>query len=452
MLTKPNALALAVATTVLASSVASAEQSLSPTGQVLMYPFYSTENNANTYMHVINNTSDQKAVKVRFMEGQGSSVVLEFNVYLGPRDIFPVALATNDFGGTSVITNDSTCTVPQLGTSNPPYDGTQELLASGATLRSQPFVPYLFESEESGDISRTLMGHLEVIEMGVVSDTVDVADCDSLIDLWTTGSGAWASDTSTDVTGPTGGLSGSSIFIVPELAYSMSIPVTAIDGWAKSGTNYHKSPGNLAPDLDDGVPKASVNGVTVDYTSKTNGSVLAMSALLASQSINNEVQTEDTLAAETDWVVTFPTKKYFTNGESASAPFTTVYDGTEADGDSCEPMSLIRRDRESNATSATSQFVPDAPDGIEDTVCGAVNVLAFNSKSALVTSTNKEVSYAFQAGSATLNTGQKLPKDDNNVEIKGLPVLGFSGTRFVNGPMSYGYSVEHKSMTVTSGS
>lgn len=447
---KKTLLSTAVTSVVLASSVASAEQSLSSTGQVLMYPFYSTENNANTYMHVVNNTDDQKAVKVRFMEGQGSSVVLEFNVYLGPRDIFPVALATNDFGGTSVITNDSTCTVPQLGTSNPPYDGTQEPMASGATLRSQPFVPYLFESEESGDISRTLMGHLEVIEMGVVSDTVDVADCDSLMDLWTTGSGAWASDTSTNVTGPTGGLSGSSIFIVPELAYSLSIPVTAIDGWAKANTNYHKSPGNLAPDLDDGVPKASVNGVTVDYTSKTNGSVLAMSALLASQSINNEVQTEDTLAAETDWVVTFPTKSYFTNGTSASAPFTTVYDGTEANGDSCEPMTLIRRDRESNSSNGTGSFVPNGS-GVEDTVCGAVNVLSFNSKSALITNTNKSIAYSFQAGSATLNTSQKLPKDDNNVEIKGLPILGFAGTRIVNGPMSYGYSVEHKSMVIGSG-
>jgi len=449
MLSKPKTLALAVASATLASSVALADQTVSPTGQVLLYPLYTTENNANTYMHITNNTDDQKAVKVRFMEAQNSAVVLEFNVYLGPHDIFPVALASNDFGGTSVITNDSTCTVPQLGTSNPPYDGTQELLASGAVLRSQPFVPYLFESEESGDISRTLMGHLEVIEMGVVGDTVDVADCDSLIDLWTTGTGAWASNTATNVTGPTGGLSGSSLFIVPELAYSMSMPVTAIDGWAKSGTNYHKSPGNLAPDLDDGVSKAVVNGVTVNYTSKTNGSVLAMSALLASQSINNEVQTEDVLAAETDWVVTFPTKKYFTE-DTASAPFTVAYDSTKADGGACEPMSLIRRDRESNVTSATSQFVPDAPNGIEDTVCSAVNVLSFNSKSALITDTNKDVSYSFQAGSATLNTSQKLPKDDNNVEIKGLPILGFAGTRIVNGPMSYGYAVEHKSMTVTS--
>ena len=449
MLSKPKTLALAVATTALASSVASAEQSLSSTGQVLLYPMYITQNEANTYMHVVNNTADQKAVKMRFMEGINSAVVLEFNVYLGPYDVFPVALAPNDFGGTSVITNDATCTVPALGTSNSPYDGTQTELDSGAVLRSQPFVPYQFENDESGDISRTLIGHAEVIEMGVVSDTVDVADCKVVSDLWS--SGAWASNTATDVTSPSGGLSGSSLFIVPSLAYSMNVPVTAVDGWAKAGTNYHKSPGTIKPTLEDGVSTARVNDLVLDYTSQTNGSVLATSALLASKSVFNEVQTEDVIAAETDWVVTFPTKHYFTNGTTPSAPFTAVYDSTEADSTACEEMSLTRRDRASNSSNGTGTFVPNS-EGVEDKVCSAVNVLSFNGLSALISSTTKPISYSFQAGSATLTTEQELPADDNGVTVQGLPVVGFAATRIVNGPMSYGYSVEHKTMTVTSGS
>ncbi len=449
MLSKPKTLALAVATTALVSSVASAEQSLSPTGQVLLYPMYSTQNEANTYMHVVNNTADQKAVKVRFMEGVNSAVVLEFNAYLGPYDVFPVALAANDFGGTSVLTTDATCTVPALGTSNAPYDGTQTELESGDTLRSQPFVPYQFENDKSGDISRTLIGHAEVIEMGVVSDTIDVADCKVVSDLWS--SGAWASNTATNVTGPSGGLSGSSLFIVPTLAYSMNVPVTAVDGWAKVNTNYHKSPGTIKPTLEDGVSTARINGVVLDYTSQTNGSVLAMSALLASQSIFNEVQTEDVIAAETDWVVTFPTKHHFTNDTTPSAPFTAVYDSTEAKSTACEEMSLTRRDRASNSSNGTGTFVPNSL-GVEDEVCSAVNVLSFNGKSALVSSTTKTISYSFQAGSATLTTEQELPADDNGVTVQGLPVVGFSATRIVNGPMSYGYSVEHKTLTVTSGS
>ena len=439
---------LAVATSAaLAAPYANAQQTLDDTGQVLLYPFYSTQNASNTYMHVVNNTNEQKAVKLRFMEGQGSSVVLEFNVYLDAYDIFPVALASNDFGGTSVLTTDATCTVPELGTSNAPYNGEQTELADGAILRSQPFVPYQYENEESGDISRTLIGHAEVIEMGVVADTIDVSDCAAITSLWQ--SGDWASNAATDVASPSGGLSGSSLFINPDLAFSMDLSVVAIDGWAKDATNYHTGPGTLTPALTGGVTTATVDGVTLDYTSKTNGAVLATSALLTASAIYNEVQVEDVLAAETDWVLTFPTKRHL----DGVAPFTAAYDDTKANGGACEPMSLVRRDRNSNASNGSGTFVPNE-EGIEDKVCNNVQVLSFNSKSALVTDTAKPVSYSFQNGAAMLTAEQSFPADDNGVTVQGLPVIGFSATRIVNGVMSYGYAQDHKHKTnvVSSGS
>jgi hypothetical protein len=435
--------ALPLALSLLAAP-AIAQQTVSEggTGNVVLYPFYSTENNSNTYMHVVNTTAEQKAVKVRFLEAQGASVVLEFNVYLGAHDIFPVALASNDLGGTSVLTTDASCTVPELGTANAPYDGDQVVL-DDAILRSQPFVPYQFENEESDGISRTLIGYAEAYEMGVVDDTVDVSDCAAVRALWN--SGAWASDTSANVTGPTGGIGGSSLFINPDLAFSANVKSVTIQDWAVAGTNYHTGPGALAPDLTDGVKTAVVDGVTVDYTSKANGSVLATSALLASSSIYNEVQTEDVIAAETDWVLTFPTKRHL----DGVAPFTKAYDGTEANGAACETLTMVRRDRNSNSSNGTGSFVPNT-DGVDDKVCNTVQVLSFNSKSALVTDTNKDVAYSFQSGAATITADQALPADDNGVTVQGIPVIGFAATRIVNGAMSYGYSVEHKTSVVTS--
>lgn len=446
MITKRNALYAAVAASVLSATPALAQQTIngSGTGEVLLYPFYSTQNDSNTYMHVVNNTNEQKAVKLRFMEGQGSSVVLEFNVYLDAYDIFPVALASNSFGGTSVLTTDPTCTVPELGTPNEPYNGEQTDLADGSVLSAQPFVPYLYENEASGDISRTLIGHAEVFEMGVVDDTIDVSDCSAIRALWS--SGAWASNTATDVTSPTGGLSGSTLYINPNLAFSMDLSVVAVDGWAKPATNYHTAPGTLSPDLNDGVTTASVDGVTLDYTSKANGSVLATSALLTASAVYNEVQTEDTLAAETDWVITFPTKRHL----DGVAPFTAAYDDTKADGGACEELSLVRRDRNSNASNGSGTFVPSEA-GVEDKVCNSVQVLSFNSKSALVTDTSKPIAYSFQSGAAMLTAEQTMPADDNGVTIKGLPVIGFAATRIVNGVMSYGYAQDHKTNVVSSG-
>lgn len=448
---KKTLLSTAVLSTLVAPVYAQQTINNQGTGQVLMFPFYNLENNSNTYMHVINNTGDNKAVKVRFMEHKNSVVVLEFNAYLGPYDVFPVALDATNASGASVLTTDETCTVPELGTANGNYSGTKTTLADGSTLRSQPFVPYLYETETEGTVGRTLLGHAEVIEMGVVDSSVDVSKCSDLRTLWSTGS--WATNSATNVTSPTGGLTGASIFINPSLAYSMSIDVTAIDGWAKSGVNYHKGPGTGNPALNQGTTKATVNGTTFDYTAQTNGSVLATSALLAANAITNEVQIESGLAAQTDWVVTFPTKKYLTNGTTAGAPFTKVYDSTKLANVACESMTLSQFDRESESTTNTGSFVPaTASSGVAGNLCDTVSVMSFAaSGSALLANDTTTVGFPFQNGSARLVSDQKLPADDNGVVVTGLPVVAFAGTRIVNGAMSYGYARSHVSNTVTSG-
>jgi len=404
-------------------------------------------------MHISNNTGDNKAIKVRLMEHKNSQVVLEFNAYLGPYDVFPVALAAEGNGG-AVLTTDDSCTVPELGTANGNYSGTKTELADGSTLRKQPLVPYLYDQDAESSIGRTLLGHAEVIEMGVVAESVDVSDCAAVRTLWA--SGAWSTTPTTNVTGPTGGLSGASYFINPNLAYSMSIDVTAVQGWAKDGVNYHKSPGTGLPTLEEGSPKAKVGDTVLDYTGQANASVLATTALLASTSIMNEVQIESGLAAETDWVVTFPTKKYLTNGTTAGAPFTKVYDSTVVDNVACETLTLSQFDRESESSTGSGSFVPaSSSSGVAGNLCDSVSVLSFASAgSALLVNDTTSVGFPFQNGAARLVADQKLPADDNGLVVNGLPVLGFAGTRIVNGPMSYGYTsknVTHASHTVTSG-
>ena len=445
---KQKVLALAVASALSTGAQAQQQVNSKGTGQVLMFPFYSVENNSNTFMHISNNTGDTKAIKVRLMEHRNSQVVLEFNAYLGPYDVFPVALDAEGSGG-AILTTDDTCTVPELGTANGNYNGTQTELAGGATLRKQPLVPYLYDQDAESSISRTLLGHAEVIEMGVVDESVDVYDCTAVRTLWA--SGAWSTTPSTNVTGPTGGLSGASYFINPNLAYSMSIDVTAIDGWAKDGVNYHKSPGTGLPTLEEGSPKAMVGDTVLDYTGQANASVMATTAVLAAGSIMNEVQIESGLAAETDWVVTFPTKKYLTNGTTAGAPFTKVYDGTKSDNVACETLSLAQFDRETVSSNGSGNFVP-ASGGVAGDLCDAVTVVSFASNSALLTNDTIAVGFPFQNGAARLVAEQAVPADNNGVVVEGLPVIGFAGTRIVNGPMSYGYTSPHKvTNTITSG-
>ena len=51
-------------------------------GEVLIYPYYTVNNDLNTLYSVVNTTPDTKALAVRFMEGDNGMEVLNFNIYL----------------------------------------------------------------------------------------------------------------------------------------------------------------------------------------------------------------------------------------------------------------------------------------------------------------------------------------------------------------------------------
>jgi hypothetical protein len=447
---KKQLLSAAVAASI--STTVSAHQYVNGngTGQVLLYPFYSVLNESNTYMHIINTTDENKAIKIRYLESRNSEVVLEFNAYMPADDILAIAIDKDEKGGAALITADSTCTIPELGTANGSYDGSQTTTFSGDTLRRQPFVPFLYD-DEAGDpsIERTKIGHVEVIELGVVDSSIDLSDCDGVMKLWT--EGIWASNVATSVTTPTGGLAGNAIFINPNKAYAMNVPVTAIDGWAKPGVNYHTGTGTLEPTLDDGATKALVNDLIYDYTGQPRAGAIAISAVLTTQSVYNEIQTEEAIAAETDWVVSAPTKRFFVNASTAYAPYTTVYDGDEVNNTACESVNITRYDRSANRSTGTGTFVPDST-GVEGKLCDSIGFMAFAENSALLIDDATKVSYPYGSGAARMNLDNQLPADNAGKVLNGLPVIGFAATRIVNGQMSYGFAQSHKTLTVTSGS
>ena len=247
---------------------------------------------------------------------------------------------------------------------------------------------------------------------------------------------------------------GSSVFINPDDAYSLAIYPTAVDGWAKAGVNYHKGAGTLLPTLDQGVRTASLwdgsDFVELDYSLNDKGSIMAMSALMATSVVAGEQTVESVIAAESDMVVTFPLKKYFrSTGGDAIAPFTTVYDGTKAENKQCEKVSSVSYSRAGEATAGSGTFVPEEA-GVTKFLCDTVNVMRVGDSSALQVEDSTKVTSVFDAGWIQLTMDQKFT-DDNDVFVNGLPAIGFNATRIVNGPMSYGYSSPHKTNTVTSG-
>ena len=136
-------------------------------GEVLIYPYYSSNDGNQTLLTVVNTTAVAKAVKIRFLEGYNSREVLDFNIYLSKYDVWVAAIANSSQpgagGGVDTATlyvPDTTCTVPYL------YGMGVEEYGMGV----QPFLPYSYtgDNEDGGptDIARASEGYFEIIEMG----------------------------------------------------------------------------------------------------------------------------------------------------------------------------------------------------------------------------------------------------------------------------------------------
>jgi hypothetical protein len=500
---KKNLISLAVATTV-ASGAAFAGQHVSPdgTGQVLLFPMYNADNGNATNVHIVNTTANVKAVKVRFLEYKNSDEVLDFNVYLSKNDHFAFGVIKDPNGtGAAVITTDNSCTVPALGSANGAFTGTATTNADGSITRIQPFVNYQYANSFDVDstIERTLTGHIEVIEMGEIQNvgalpaaaatqyatfathgaTGVPSNCAGLDKAWA--SGAWATpatqnNNANGVFAPTGGLYGLAYHINVDAAAAFGFEPTAIDQWATA--SQHTNPGSLAPSIINGQPVANIyTGLAASDGFKrvtyANGQD-AVNSLLMTGSLSNDVMINPAIGGQTDWVVSFPTKRQSVDKALAAQvipPFTDNWRGSYTSGTvkkedpACEPVSINQWDREEAFTANTNSFSP-TPAVATTSICNETAIVAMGaagtasalSASTGVTNLGFPYTEGWQSFSFT-NAAQRLPMpgganvDGQGVRIaqQGLPAIGFAAYKVNNGAMSYGNAAEHKTNATFSG-
>ena len=501
---KKNILSVAVASGVAGLALnAQAAMYLNPegTGEVLLYPYYNAQNGNETSMHIVNTTADAKAVKVRFMEYVNSQEVLDFNLYLSAGDHFAFTIFQSGDGG-AIVTTDNSCTVPELGTGSGTFGGSQTENADGSIIRIQPFVNYAYgvtgtnaTADNYSSITRSLVGHVEVIEMGVLDDTTPgsttafnpeswathgsdgvPANCAGLVSAWSvTGgvNGAWLTDNDDEIEAPTGGLYGVANMLNNSDAAAYGMEAAAIaDFWKSDVTSAHEKPGDAFPSLAQGEPASLVsnNGVSYTLAFGAGRGIDAVSSLFMAKSVSNDVMADPALAGETDWVVTFPTRRYYVNTSPAVLPFTDPYVGSGTAGGpqtSCESVSITQTDREESETDPGStgpQFSPAPPNqpaASGPTLCYETNTIAVNGVSAI----NASVSTSTVADAAiSLSWGEDQPAGwqtitfsaNNHMDattssagagetrLQGLPVLGFAAFEYTNGAKNFGFVSDHK--------
>lgn len=428
-------------------------------GQVLLYPFYTAEGGQDTYINLVNTTDAFKAVKVRILESMNSQEVLDFNLYLSPYDHWSAVITANADGAT-ITSADTSCTVPNA-------------ISNGDTIAFRNFE---YAGDSVDGLERTREGYVEVIEMGEVNnatedwrgDILHVAgvpgDCADLATSWSAG-GVWNGDADDGISDAAGGLYGYGVLIDVDEGTDATYDAVALeDFWDPIvAPFFHTDPGNLLPSLNQSTTTYNVLDVTTVLTGDVIGENRdAVSAVLMHDTVSNDYVLEPTVAAGTDWVLTFPTKRGYVDRaevDPAEAPFQSFWDITTSEA--CEEFTLRYFDREEGEPTDPPALIdfsplPENAPLLNPSLCYEANILSFNGSNVLKgsdrSSLNLNLEDGFDNGWAVIDFtvgATRLPLVTDTHEFNGLPVIGFAVQKYQNGDVggllsNYAGSVSHK--------
>jgi hypothetical protein len=326
------------------------------TGQVLIYPYYTTHGGLTTVFTVANTTSTVRALKVRLLEGVNSKPVLDFNLYMSPFATFAaaVALGGDDTQPARLVTQDRSCTVPAIPA------GGLALSTTGFTSANQDWDSAGTSPARAavlGSPLRTRDGHIEVIEMGELrpASPLSIAatfnfmgvpsNCALLINQWAPG-GAWATNPGTDIQRPRGGIGGTAALVEAAAGLIYGYAPTAIENFyldAAAPGALHAAPSSSLPDLRSARTTSTSVRVLLhpDAVRETRVETFPaalprpdpVSLLLTTARIDSDYSLDPGLGSETEWVFTMPTRRWYVEGSAPQRPFTDAF---TPDGRACE--------------------------------------------------------------------------------------------------------------------
>lgn len=435
------------------------------TGQVLIYPYYTVNNNLQTLISVVNTTNRGKAVKVRFLEGRNSKEVLDFNLYLSEFDVWTAAIisASADTSGPGrLITADRSCTAPAIPSGG--VDFRNFAYATGSGADSGPTA-----------LSRTREGHIEMIEMGTVVNAPGFpaltwithvggtpANCPNVRAAWSPPGGTWLTAPLTGIEPPTGGLFGAAAIVDVANGVMYTYNAEAIDEFRVTAN--HTNPDNLLPSLATNdtapTPRASITfygGVAVNASWPVGQGIDATSSVFMHSALVNEYALDTVLQAATEWVVTFPTKRFYVDQATVPtapiAPFTRRFPAagvtTPAAGRACVDIGIQIYDREEGRPGPGGiDFSPPPPGAAGPQLCWEAQVISFNQADRVAASqpsrllgstlyTNIQAAdFGFQNGWVSLDfdtvAAHVLRPSIEGFDFVGLPATGFSVSRYIN--------------------
>lgn len=469
--------AIAMATLVGAAGAANAAMYVNDKGlgDVLLYPLYSADAGNDTYFSVTNTTDEFKAVKVRMLEHKNSQEVLDFNLYLSPYDQWSAAITLNADGTPVIKTWDTSCTYGNV------------------TSAGIPFRNYEYRNDSDNSIARAAIGHIELIEMGnldpnltlfgdvTVRDAIEHVDgvpgnCGVIKQAFESTGGAWKDNQQNGVTQTAegeSGLYGTGSIINVDGAWQASYDAVALANTydIEAGAARHALAGTIDPDFSKLNPEvvlfdgADAETYLFDDTNGVDAGFNAVSALLSKSAIMNDYVAGAGLNAQTDFVITFPTKKTYVNQgvdaddklNPAVKPFTQPWNPELSQA--CEKVNLSYWDHEENqVTPEVDDFSPPRPvDEANYQLCYETNLLHVGADSNLFGGDEGHQALKLESGYEKgwinidfLDGGHVLDSEYYDATFEGMPVIGFSTVAIQNGDVggllsNYASTYVHKS-------
>jgi len=463
----------------------------------------------------VNTTSSAKAVKVRFLEGRNSREVLDFNLFLSKFDVWTAGIIPSSSGGAEVITADNSCTIP----------------ANSALKAGVNFVNFAYVGDGGGDgLDRTKEGYVEIIEMAAYSAATctsqQVTHHSGVPQCQTPGTKGKALSDNTaknDAGDAGGGLFGGMTLINVGSGTAYTEDAVALNRFnMEAGSALYFNAGSVSPTLEFSGPKRSVvyegqdndtaSGGTVfnsDGTIKTQknfsfstddsiyfgswegpecldsatGAAItclpadAVSAVLMHNQVMNEFVLDAATKSGTDWVITFPTKRFYV-ANGTGAPSKLFQNNFNSTAFSCDDVSINIFDREERTVTTPQSFSPPTPGAAPTSLCYEANVLTFNNTNVLGSKNLQSLATGFADGwlDIHLSSGTNLVTYHKLVNTRtahvfnvtsttsvathtwqGLPVVGFAVQSFTNGTLvvsgtnvlaNYGGNFAHRYATV----
>ena len=467
-------------------------------GQVLIYPYYTVHDQQQTLLSITNVSDADQVLQVTFREALNGRAVLQFKVWLGRSDTWSgTVFALADDGvaseGAGILTRDRSCTTPLFSTGPVTSGG-----ASYFSFRADNYTGAISDGGPTG-LDRTRHGWIEVISLTNVTGSIARAitfsgatgmpiSCAGVQNLLPTSAGLG--------TKPSGGLVGTASVIRVAAGTVLSSRAEAISGFSDiSLFNDPMLPGPDLASVNQGAPGSAVSAKIVDdlggLRTLTYGGpgastrpIDAVTAVLMSSRVRNDFQIDSSLGGSTDWVMTMPTKPFYTDpaiigaSSPALAPFEEPF-GAPGHSRVCVPYKTTDQNQTSGLPTLFSgcKYDPLYFPFLQPryfTIFQAANVVPFN-QSTSTTLRSGVLSAPQPAGASSplfpwhaspifgtagwmdvnlATTAHRLPASAEGNFVYGVPMVGFSASVIINGNVSNGvlanfaYAVRHATSVV----